>query len=68
MAGVDVVEAKLSAQDGLTDIDTALRAGRFPALSKAVHDGAEVDAGASFEVGLEWVLDSVGARVERASG
>jgi len=112
--GLAVTEAKLSALDGLTDIDTALRAtetisayvtgalrreiahlraerasgltdadwqrasgshvtrmlatGRFPALSKAVHDGAEVDAGASFEVGLEWVLDSVGARVERASG
>jgi len=109
--GLAVTEAKLSALDGLTDVDTALRAtetvsayvtgalrreiahlraerasgltdrdwqrasgshvtrmlatGRFPALAKAVHDGAEVDAETSFTTGLEWVLDAVAARLER---
>ncbi|MET8982401.1 TetR/AcrR family transcriptional regulator [Streptomyces sp. NPDC004539] len=112
--GLAVTEARLAALDGLTDIDTALRAtetvsayvtgalrreiahlraerasgqtdqdwqrasgphvtrmlatGRFPALSKAVHDGTEVDAETTFTSGLEWVLDAVGARLVEGGG
>ncbi|MEU1370014.1 TetR/AcrR family transcriptional regulator C-terminal domain-containing protein [Streptomyces sp. NPDC005803] len=40
-----------------------LATGRFPALTKAVHDGADVDAEASFATGLDWVLDAVAARL-----
>ncbi|MFI6522263.1 TetR/AcrR family transcriptional regulator [Spirillospora sp. NPDC050679] len=40
-----------------------LATGRFPALSKAVHDGAEVDAEVSFSTGLDWVLDAVAAKL-----
>ncbi|MCO6003945.1 TetR/AcrR family transcriptional regulator [Actinoallomurus purpureus] len=106
-----VTEATLAPLDGLTDLDTALRAvetvsayltgairreianlraeratglskrdwqrafgpylrrmlatGRFPALTKAVYDGTEVDAEASFETGLDWVLDAVAAKLAR---
>jgi len=42
-----------------------LATGRFPALAKAVHDGTDVDAEASFATGLEWVLDAVSARLTR---
>ncbi|MDI5964979.1 TetR/AcrR family transcriptional regulator [Streptantibioticus silvisoli] len=42
-----------------------LATGRFPALSKAVHDGADVDAEASFTTGLDWVLDAVAAKLTR---
>ncbi|GAA1976194.1 TetR/AcrR family transcriptional regulator [Kitasatospora viridis] len=42
-----------------------LATGRFPALSKAVHDGADVDAETSFATGLEWVLDAVAGRLTR---
>ncbi|KKZ68994.1 TetR family transcriptional regulator [Streptomyces showdoensis] len=42
-----------------------LATGRFPALSKAVHDGADVDAGTSFATGLDWVLDAVAAQLAR---
>ncbi|MFF4167177.1 TetR/AcrR family transcriptional regulator [Streptomyces sp. NPDC001741] len=41
-----------------------LSTGRFPALSKAVYDGTDVDAETSFTTGLEWVLDAVAAKVE----
>lgn len=44
-----------------------LATGRFPALSRAVHDGTDVDAETSFATGLEWVLDSVAARLARSS-
>ncbi|MEU6238276.1 TetR/AcrR family transcriptional regulator [Kitasatospora sp. NPDC047058] len=40
-----------------------LATGRFPALSKAVHDGTDVDAETSFATGLEWVLDAVAVRL-----
>ncbi|MFF0739219.1 TetR/AcrR family transcriptional regulator [Streptomyces sp. NPDC004111] len=40
-----------------------LATGDFPALGKLVHDGADVDPEASFETGLEWVLDAVAARL-----
>jgi AcrR family transcriptional regulator len=106
-----VTEAALAALDGLTDLDTVMRAvetvsayvtgairreianlraeratglskrdwqracgphlrrmlatGRFPALTKAVYDGTEVDAEASFATGLDWVLDAVAARLAR---
>ncbi|MYV99741.1 TetR/AcrR family transcriptional regulator C-terminal domain-containing protein [Streptomyces sp. SID3343] len=36
-----------------------LATGRFPALSKAVYDGTDVDAEVSFATGLDWVLDAV---------
>ena len=42
-----------------------LATGRFPALSRMVHDGTEVDAGESFATGLEWVLDAVAAKLTR---
>ncbi|GHH64833.1 TetR family transcriptional regulator [Kitasatospora indigofera] len=45
-----------------------LATGRFPALAKAVHDGTDVDAEASFATGLEWVLDAVAARLALPSG
>jgi hypothetical protein len=40
-----------------------LATGRFPALSKAVHDGTDVDAETSFATGLDWVLDAVAAKL-----
>lgn len=104
-----VGEATLAALDGLTDIDTALRAvetvnaystgairreianlraehatglskhdwqrahgpyltgmlatGRFPSLAKAVHDGTDVDAEASFGTGLDWILEAIAAKL-----
>ncbi|MEU8378063.1 TetR/AcrR family transcriptional regulator [Streptosporangium sp. NPDC048865] len=42
-----------------------LATGRFPALARAVHDGAEVDAETSFATGLDWVLDAVAAKLAR---
>ncbi|CAL9670686.1 TetR/AcrR family transcriptional regulator [Streptomyces sp. enrichment culture] len=109
-----VSEATLAALDGLTDIDTAMRAvetvsayftgairreladlraehatglsrsewqrtrgpyltrmldtGRFPALAKAVYDGAHVDAEETFATGLDWVLDAVAARLTGIDG
>ncbi|RPE40130.1 TetR family transcriptional regulator [Streptomyces sp. Ag109_O5-1] len=42
-----------------------LATGRFPALTKAVYDGTDVDAEASFTTGLDWVLDAVAARLTR---
>jgi AcrR family transcriptional regulator len=44
-----------------------LETGRFPALSKAVYDGTDVDAEATFATGLDWVLDAVAARLTRPS-
>ncbi|MDC2959950.1 TetR/AcrR family transcriptional regulator C-terminal domain-containing protein [Streptomyces gilvifuscus] len=44
-----------------------LATGRFPALSRAVHDGTDADAETSFATGLEWVLDAVAARLARSS-
>ncbi|KQX50163.1 MULTISPECIES: TetR/AcrR family transcriptional regulator [unclassified Streptomyces] len=41
-----------------------LATGRFPALTKAVHDGTEVDAETSFATGLEWVLDAVATKLQ----
>ncbi|AZP22281.1 TetR/AcrR family transcriptional regulator [Streptomyces aquilus] len=42
-----------------------LATGRFPALSKAVHEATHVDAEESFEAGLDWVLDAVAAKLAR---
>ncbi|WP_129843087.1 TetR/AcrR family transcriptional regulator [Streptomyces sp. RFCAC02] len=42
-----------------------LETGRFPALSRAVYDGTDVDAATSFATGLDWVLDAVAARIGR---
>ncbi|MCX5328699.1 TetR/AcrR family transcriptional regulator [Streptomyces sp. NBC_00140] len=44
-----------------------LATGRFPTVSKAVYDGTDVDAEASFETGLDWVLDAVAAKLTRPS-
>ncbi|MET8228968.1 TetR/AcrR family transcriptional regulator C-terminal domain-containing protein [Streptomyces sp. NPDC005301] len=40
-----------------------LATGRFPALAKAVYDGTDVDAEASFATGLDWVLDAVAVKL-----
>ncbi|MEV0428050.1 TetR/AcrR family transcriptional regulator [Micromonospora sp. NPDC050495] len=40
-----------------------LATGRYPTLSKAVHDGTDVDPDASFATGLDWVLDAVAAKL-----
>ncbi|RDG35349.1 TetR/AcrR family transcriptional regulator [Streptomyces corynorhini] len=45
-----------------------LATGRFPALAKAVYDGTDVDAEASFATGLEWVLDAVAAKLTLPGG
>lgn len=42
-----------------------LATGRFPALTKAVHDGTDVDAETSFATGVDWVLDAVAAKLTR---
>ncbi|MFG1869544.1 TetR/AcrR family transcriptional regulator [Micromonospora arborensis] len=42
-----------------------LATGRFPALTKAVHSGTEMDAEKSFATGLDWVLDAVAAKLTR---
>ncbi|MER7703720.1 TetR/AcrR family transcriptional regulator C-terminal domain-containing protein [Kitasatospora sp. NPDC097605] len=40
-----------------------LATGRFPTLSKAVHDATDVAAETSFATGLDWVLDAVTAKL-----
>lgn len=40
-----------------------LATGRFPALSKAVYDGTDMDAETTFATGLDWVLDAVATRL-----
>ncbi|MEU1087221.1 TetR/AcrR family transcriptional regulator [Streptomyces sp. NPDC005892] len=40
-----------------------LATGRFPALSRVVYDGTDVDAQTSFTIGLDWVLDAVAAKL-----
>ncbi len=42
-----------------------LATGRFPALTRAVYEGADVDAETSFETGLDWILDAVAAQLTR---
>ncbi|WP_333743860.1 TetR/AcrR family transcriptional regulator [Streptomyces ardesiacus] len=42
-----------------------LATGRFPALSKAVHDGTDTDPETSFATGLDWILDAVATRLNR---
>ncbi|KAB1941992.1 TetR family transcriptional regulator [Micromonospora sp. ALFpr18c] len=46
-------------------LTTMLATGRYPALTKAVHDGADADAEQSFATGLDWVLDAVAAKLTR---
>lgn len=43
-----------------------LATGRFPALSRAVHDGTDVDAETTFTTGLNWVLDAVAVKLQDA--
>ncbi|MEU6139627.1 TetR/AcrR family transcriptional regulator C-terminal domain-containing protein [Streptomyces sp. NPDC047081] len=40
-----------------------LATGRFPALTRFVHDSTDVDAETSFATGLDWILDAVAARL-----
>ncbi|MHC5908145.1 TetR/AcrR family transcriptional regulator [Streptomyces sp. S6] len=71
----EITHLRAERTSGLTDADwqrasgshvtRMLATGRFPALSKAVHDGAEADAETSFTTGLEWVLDAVAAKLDR---
>ncbi|GLH95397.1 TetR/AcrR family transcriptional regulator [Phytohabitans aurantiacus] len=42
-----------------------LATGRFPALTKAVHDGTDVDPERSFTIGLDWVLDAVALKLSQ---
>lgn len=42
-----------------------LATGRFPALTKVVHDSTDVDPETSFTTGLDWVLDAVAAKLAR---
>jgi AcrR family transcriptional regulator len=39
--------------------------GRFPALATMVHDAAHLDADQTFRIGLDFLLDGIGARVSR---
>lgn len=49
----------------LTDM---LATGRFPAVARVVHDGADVDAETSFATGLDWILDAVAAKLTPPPG
>ncbi|MFE7624194.1 TetR/AcrR family transcriptional regulator [Streptomyces sp. NPDC057509] len=49
----------------LTDM---LATGRFPAVSRVVHDGADVDAETSFATGLDWILDAVATKLTPPPG
>ncbi|WLQ35285.1 TetR/AcrR family transcriptional regulator [Streptomyces castrisilvae] len=49
----------------LTDM---LATGRFPAVARVVHDGADVDAETSFGTGLDWILDAVAAKLTPPPG
>ncbi|MZD06170.1 TetR family transcriptional regulator [Streptomyces sp. SID5785] len=44
-------------------MERMLSTGRFPALARAVYDGADLDPETTFATGLEWVLDGVAARL-----
>ncbi|MBM0275032.1 TetR/AcrR family transcriptional regulator [Micromonospora tarensis] len=48
-------------------LSRALATGAFPALSKAVYDGTDVDPETTFATGLDWVLDAVAAKLTRSS-
>ncbi|MFE0172274.1 TetR/AcrR family transcriptional regulator [Streptomyces sp. NPDC059002] len=37
--------------------------GRFPALAAVVHDGPHLDADETFRIGLDFLLDGLGARI-----
>ncbi|MGW8763566.1 TetR/AcrR family transcriptional regulator [Streptomyces sp. NPDC055815] len=50
-------------RDSGPHVTRMLATGRFPALAKAVHEGADVDAETTFATGLDWVLDAVAARI-----
>ncbi|MEU8242601.1 TetR/AcrR family transcriptional regulator C-terminal domain-containing protein [Actinoplanes missouriensis] len=46
-------------------VTSMLATGRFPALTKAVYDGTDVDAETAFTTGLDWVLDAVATKLPR---
>jgi AcrR family transcriptional regulator len=39
--------------------------GRFPALARVVHDGPHLTADQTFQTGLDYLLDGIGARISR---
>ncbi|MGW1740532.1 TetR/AcrR family transcriptional regulator [Nocardia sp. NPDC001965] len=41
----------------------AFATGRYPALARVVHDGAHLDADRTFRVGLDFLLDGIGAHL-----
>jgi len=45
-------------------LTSMLATGRFPALSRFVGEGPDVDAETAFTAGLEWVLDGVAAHLD----
>ncbi|MEV0096017.1 TetR/AcrR family transcriptional regulator [Streptomyces sp. NPDC050738] len=46
-------------------LERTLATGRFPALSRMVHDAAHLDADETFRLGLEFLLDGIEARVSK---
>ncbi|WP_075734498.1 TetR/AcrR family transcriptional regulator [Streptomyces acidiscabies] len=71
----EIAHLRAERATGLTDADwqrasgphvmNMLATGRFPALTKAVHDGTEIDAETTFTTGLDWVLDAVATHLTR---
>ncbi|WP_436771333.1 TetR/AcrR family transcriptional regulator [Yinghuangia sp. YIM S09857] len=45
-----------------------LATGRFPALTRAVHDATHIDPETTFTTGLAWVLDAVAAKLPPPPG
>ncbi|WP_084685694.1 TetR/AcrR family transcriptional regulator C-terminal domain-containing protein [Nonomuraea coxensis] len=40
-----------------------LDTGRYPALARFVREGTETDPGTSFDIGLDWILDAIAAKL-----
>ncbi len=49
-------------------LERAFATGRFPALATVVHDAAHLDADETFRIGLECLLDGIGARISTRVG
>jgi AcrR family transcriptional regulator len=46
-------------------LERTFATGRFPALETMVRDGPHLDAGQTFRIGLDFVLDGIAARVSK---
>jgi AcrR family transcriptional regulator len=44
-------------------LQPTLATGKFPALSRVVHDGPHLDADQTFRIGLDFLLDGIEARI-----